>query len=66
MSKYGEVFNVNVLHVVLKYSRLSHLELSLRVVSQRLGHNSTTVTNDIYTHVIKRADEMAAVREDDF
>ena len=30
------------------------------VVSQRLGHNSTTVTNDIYTHVIQRADEMAA------
>ena len=29
MSKYGEVFNVNVLHVVLKYSRFSHLELSL-------------------------------------
>ena len=34
--------------------------IPLRVVSQRLGHNSTTVTNDIYTHVIKRADEMAA------
>lgn len=29
VSKYGEVFNVNVLHVVLKYSRFSHLELSL-------------------------------------
>ena len=34
--------------------------IPLKVVSQRLGHNSTTVTNDIYTHVIKRADEMAA------
>lgn len=34
--------------------------IPLRVVSQRLGHNSTTVTNDIYTHVIKRADEMVA------
>ena len=39
--------------------------ISLRVVSPRLGHNSTTVTNDIYTHVIKRADEMAAAGEDD-
>lgn len=29
VSKYGEVFNINVLHVVLKYSRFSHLELSL-------------------------------------
>lgn len=36
----------------------------LRVVSQRLGHNSTTVTNDIYTHVIQRADEMAATALD--
>ena len=29
VSKFGEVFVVNVLHVVLKYSRFSHLELSL-------------------------------------
>ena len=29
ISKFGEVFIVNVLHVVLKYSRFSHLELSL-------------------------------------
>lgn len=28
-NKYGEIFEVNVLHVVLKYSRFSHLELSL-------------------------------------
>ena len=35
-------------------------DIPLKVVSQRLGHNSTTVTNDIYTHVIQRADEMAA------
>ena len=34
--------------------------IPLRVVSQRLGHNSTAVTNDIYTHVVQRADEMAA------
>ncbi|MBO7474600.1 MAG: tyrosine-type recombinase/integrase [Ruminococcus sp.] len=34
--------------------------IPLKVVSQRLGHTSTTVTNDIYTHVIQRADEMAA------
>lgn len=32
----------------------------IRVVSQRLGHNSTTVTNDIYAHVVQRADEMAS------
>jgi len=35
-------------------------DIPLKVVSQRLVHNSTTVTNDIYTHVIQRADEMAA------
>ncbi len=34
--------------------------IPLRVVSSRLGHNSTSVTNDIYTHVIRRADELAA------
>lgn len=34
--------------------------IPLRVVSQRLGHNSTAVTNDIYAHVIQRADEMAS------
>lgn len=38
--------------------------IPVRVVSQRLGHNSTTVTNDIYAHVVKKADEMAAIAID--
>jgi len=29
-SKYGEAFTINVLHVVLKYSRYSHLEISIQ------------------------------------
>lgn len=29
-NKYGEIFTINVLHVVLKFSRLSHLEISIR------------------------------------
>ena len=30
VNKYGEVFNINVLHVVLKFSRYSHLEISMQ------------------------------------
>ena len=32
----------------------------LRVVSQRLGHHASSTTNNIYAHVIRRADEYAA------
>ncbi len=32
----------------------------LRVVSQRLGHHDSSTTNNIYAHVIRRADEFAA------
>ncbi|MBP5604274.1 MAG: tyrosine-type recombinase/integrase [Ruminiclostridium sp.] len=32
----------------------------LRVVSQRLGHHDSSTTNNIYAHVIRRADEYAA------
>lgn len=29
-SKYGEIFTINILHVVLKYSRYSHLEMAIQ------------------------------------
>lgn len=32
----------------------------VRVVSDRLGHARTSITQDIYTHVLRRSDEEAA------
>ncbi len=34
----------------------------LKVVSERLGHSSYTITADLYTHVIERVDQDAADR----
>ena len=37
-------------------------EVALKVVSERLGHSSTTITADLYTHVLERVDQDAADR----
>jgi integrase len=36
--------------------------LDLKVISQRLGHSTITITADLYTHVVRKLDSDAADR----
>lgn len=38
--------------------------MDLKTVSERLGHGTITITADLYTHAVSRADAEAAERMD--
>lgn len=52
----------------LRHSHATYLlsaGVPIKVISERLGHSSTRVTQDIYSHVLPQMQEAAADKIDD-